>query len=91
MNTRVGRLQVTFSIPSGETFIAFTVDDIIDLGHAKTIQRALLDGGCASVNISVRTESEVQPFVAVYQDELPKGSVIEKTREYIGRFSRTNG
>ncbi len=87
--TRIGRYQVTFSIPHGESFVAFFVEDILDLGHAQMIERALLDGGCASVYISVRTENKEQPFVAVYPSSLPANHVLEKVRETISGWNRS--
>lgn len=88
METRIGRYEVTFSIPHGTSFVAFKVMDILDLGHASMIERALLDGGCASVNVSVRTENKEQPFVAVYPSNLPKEYVGQKARETIAKWGR---
>lgn len=87
--TRIGRYRVTFSIPHGESFVAFFVEDILDLGHAQMIERSLIDGGCESVFISVRTENKEQPFVAVYRSSLPANHVREKARETIAKWNRS--
>lgn len=86
--TRVGRYQVNFSIPSGESFIQFSVENIMDLGDAQMIERGLIDGGFESVHLSVRTENKDQPFVAVYPSGLPANYVREKSKATISGWNR---
>jgi hypothetical protein len=87
--TRIGRYRVTFSIPHGESFVAFFIEDILDLGHAQMIERGLMDGGFESVYISVRTENKDQSFVAVYPSDLPANHVREKARDTIAGWNRS--
>lgn len=54
MGTKAGHYEVTFSLPSPvfNTFVAFKVEDIEDIAHARQIERALMDGGAESVYVS---------------------------------------
>lgn len=88
MSTRVGRFQVGFSIPTDKGFLSFHVEDILDLGHAQTIERALLDGGCTAVSVAVRTDSKDQPFVAVYPSAMGPGFVQQATQDELAKFRR---
>ena len=88
--TRVGRYQVEFSIPSEVfgSFVKFSVDDIGELAHARVIERALLDGGCGSVHLSIRTANKEQPFVALPMNDLSPGSVRSMVERILGEFRR---
>lgn len=86
MKTRIGRYQVGFSIPTDNGFLAFHVEDIRDLGHAQTIERALLDGGCTAVHLAIRTDSKDQAFVAVYPSGMQPGFVKEASRKLLEDF-----
>ena len=84
--TKRGKYQVTFSIPWGDTFVAFSVDNIMDLGNARMIERALLDGGCTSVYLSIGTANKDQPLVALLPNDFPPGHVSVKVSEALARF-----
>lgn len=77
MSTRVGRYEVTFSLPSPifDTFVAFKVEDIEDIAHARQVERALLDGGCESVYVSKRISKKDQEFVGEGSCTLPPGAI----------------
>lgn len=77
MGTKVGRYEVTFSLPSPvfDTFVAFKVEDIEDIAHARQIERALLDGGCEAVYLSKRTGDKNQPFISEGTNTLPPGAI----------------
>lgn len=77
MGTRAGRFEVTFSLPSPvfDTFVAFKVEDIEDIAHARQIERALLDGGCESVYVSRAVKDKNQPFISEGSCTLPPGAV----------------
>lgn len=77
VKTRPGRYQVTFSLPSPiyNNFVAFSVEDIEHLAHARQIERSLMDGGAESVYVSQATRNEDQPFVSAGPCTLPPGAV----------------
>jgi len=87
--TRLGRYKVSFSIPIGESFVQFSVEDILDLGNAQLIERGLVDGGFESVHLSIRTDNKDQPFVAVYPSNLPENYLREKARSTIAGWGRS--
>lgn len=77
--TREGRYQVTFSLPSPvfDTFVAFTVEDIEDIAHARQIERVLMDGGAESVYVSRMMGGR---FVSEGPCTLPAGAVEAAAR-----------
>ena len=74
MGTKNGNYKVTFSLPSPifDTFVAFTVENIEDIAHARQIERALLDGGAESVYVSRMMGKD---FVSEGPCTLPPGAV----------------
>ncbi len=89
--TRIGYYKVTFSIPSTvyDTFLAFSVEDIKDRDHARMIERALADGGCTSVYMSLRVADERQPFVSVDREEMEPGHVGRKVQEMLASMRQS--
>lgn len=77
MGTRVGRYKVTLAIPHPESkgVVSFSIEDIKRLDHARLIERALLDGGCSTTYVSIRTEDPDQPFKSVGSSDLAPGHV----------------
>ena len=86
--TRKGRYKVTFSIPSGvfNGFVAFSMEDIEDLSHARQIERALLDGGCTSVYLSVMNSMGV--FDSVGPNDLPRGAISTEVQRMIASWRK---
>lgn len=92
MKTRPGYFRVNYSIPSKvfNTYVAFTVEDIADVDHARIIERALIDGGCSSVYVTFISKQRGNPKIDLEMNDLPPRYLDAEWTRFKAQWAKTS-